>query len=75
MHVIKRKKIAKMNECSTLANSLGVKFRCSPRGMSVLNGTSAKFFSIDKLYSDNSECKKFIKECASSELQTTLSYF
>lgn len=73
--IILRKKVAKMNECMLLAVSLNVEFRCSLRGISILHGTSAKFFDIDKLYLDNSDCKKYIKECASPDLQTTLSIF
>lgn len=73
--IILRKKIAKMNECINLAISLNVEFRGSARGLSILDGTSARFFSVDSLYIDNSECKKHIKKCASPDLQTTLSFF
>ena len=61
-----------MNECSQLAKTLNVKFRCSVFGISII-GNETKFFPLDSIYLDKGkECKKFIKESADPSLQTVL---
>lgn len=56
-----------VNEVADLAKKLGVEFRSSPRGISILSG-KPKFFGLDEL----EKAKRLIKQRANPELQTTL---
>ena len=69
MFIYKYKKIAKLNEITNLCNKLHVKYRASEAGISILND-KIKFFSIDEIYLDNTECINYIKSVADPSLQT-----
>ena len=64
--------MANMSAIAQFGRLLSVQIRLSEFGMSVISDNTAKFFSIDYVYLYPEECKKYIKKCASPELQTKL---
>lgn len=67
---MKYKRQARINDCAETAEILGVPFRCSQRGISILGVNENKFFDGDELLVDKSRCIKFIKQQADPSLQT-----
>lgn len=67
---MKYKKQARINDCALTAEMLGVEFRCSQRGISILGTSENRFFDGAELLKDKSRCIRFIKEQADPSLQT-----
>ena len=66
---MKYKKQSKINDCALTAESLGVDFRCSTIGISIVGVEETKFFHVDELMKNKSRCINFIKN-QSLDLQT-----